>query len=373
MIAKIFRMLIFVLFPSVVLGQSLNLSVSQQTSGNDVATFQLEGGKVSIGSGSIQFLSSGSTVEDYKAFGVSPDYSKVIVLQWDGEKGNMLLYGSAGDTLNSYSTITLADEASFGVYPFNNGNLVLRDKIANFTFYDTFGEIVTSVSSSSQSKEGEAISELVMSANGETVVVYSPKIKRNGELGSKAMVMKQDDKFNDVFFDSDRYLKNVTISADGDIIALLTAKEGADDQVRIMDKFGNELNTITVDERLVGASFADEAKYITLYSGGRVMVYSTLEGESLGATSFRSSIFLADYFPDDNLILALTGRYSERTGVMNGAEFRAINLEKRAIESKEFPASLGFNKAITPRLTRTSAGEYKLEGGSKVIEIKANF
>lgn len=355
-----------------VVAQSLNLSASSETADHNTSTFLLDEGSISINSGSLEFLSSGKTVSDFKGLGISPDFSKVSVLKWSGEKGEIQMFNSAGDLLNAYSTITLADESSFGVYPFNNGNLLLRDKISNFTFYDTFGEIAKSVSSSSQSKGGQKISEVAMSPNAETLVIYNPQVKRKGELGSSAMV-KQGDDFKDIYFSSDRYLKNVTVSDDGDIIVLITAKDGTDDQVIIMDRFGNELNTITTEEDLKGASLSKDAEYITLYSGGRVMVFTTVDGESQGATSFRSSIFLADYFPEDNLILALTGSYSERSGIMNNVEFRAINLKKRAIESNKFPGAVGFHTAMTPKFVRTSADHYKLMGGSKQIEIEVNF
>lgn len=367
-----FRALILFLIPGVAAAQSLDLSVTPQTSDNNPSTFLLAEDEVSIGSNAIQFLSSGASVE-YQNLGVSSDYSRVSVLQWTEGEGEIILYNSEGDELYSYSTITLGDAVSFGIYPFNNGNVLLRDKIANFTFYNTFGQIFTSTSTRSQSKEGEAISEVAMSRGGETIVLYSPKIKRNGNLGSKAKVMTGPKKFDDIFFSSDRYLKNVIVTDDGDIIVAITAKEGTDDQAIIMDRFGNELNRISADEDLIGASVSDGAEYITLYSGGRVMVFSLLSGESQGATSFRTPVFLADYFPADNLILALTGSYSERAGTLTGAEIRAINLEKRAITSENIPGPLGFHQAIPARLIRISADNYRLEGGSKQIEIEASF
>jgi hypothetical protein len=334
----------------------------------------LESGEISIGSESLQFLNTNSTANRYEAFGISSDGSTVGVLNQSGGEGRIVLFNSDGDTLNSYSAKLLgSDDPSLAVFPFNNGDVILRDNITNFTFYDTFGEISTNMSSSSQSKEGEAISEVAMSPDGKTVVVYNPKIKRNGNLGSKAQVMLSDETFHDIYFNTDRYLKEVSISRDGDFIVAITAQEGTDDRVLIMDKFGNELNSISTGENLVGTSLSDNSGYITLFSNGRVMVYNTFGGDQLGATSIRSSAFLADYFPEDNIIVILMGNYSENTGIMNGAEFRAINIGQRKIVSKEFSGALGFSKAITPQLVRISAGEYQLVGSSKRVTVKANF
>jgi hypothetical protein len=372
--ASLLRILVLVLLPSILIGQSLNLSVTKKTSDNNSSTFLLDRGEVVIGSESLQFLNTNSTVSRYEAFGISPDGGSIGVLKRSAGEGRVILLDSAGDTLSSYSAKSLAsDDPSLAIFPFNNGSIILRDNITNFTFYNTFGEIATNMSSSSQSKEGEAISEVAMSPQGETVVVYNPKIKRNGSLGSKAQVMLGDKEFHDIHFSTDRYLKEVNVSEDGNFIVAVTAQEGTQDRVLIMDKFGNELNNISSDEDLVGTSLSDNAEYITLFSTGRVMVYSTLDGDRLGATSLRSTVFLADYFPEDNVILVLMGSYSENTGVLNNVEFRAINIGERKIASKEFSGDLGFNNVIITQLVRTSADEYQLIGSSKHVTIKANF
>jgi hypothetical protein len=366
------KIAIVFLFPSMALGQSLHLSVTEQTADNKRTTFTLGNSKVTFGSQSVRFLDS-DTEQNYDAVGVSPDNTIISTLTWDGQEGEIALYNSRGEKLNAFSTISLADETSFGLYVFNNGNTLLRDKIANFTFYDSFGEIVTSMSSSSQSTEGEAISEVARSATGNTTVIYNPKIKRDGELGSKAQVRTGTKEFEDIFFSRDRYLKNVTISKDGSLIAAVTAKQGTDDRVLIMDNYGNELNTISVEEDLKGVRFTDDLENITIYSGGRVMVHNTISGESLGATSFRSPVITADYFAADNLIIALTGNYSERSATLRSIEFRAINLQQRSIASKQFSGVLGLNDTIELRLVRDSSNSYMLNGANKRVIIRANF
>jgi hypothetical protein len=367
-----FRILVFFLLPSIALGQSLNVSIADQTADNNRSTFTLGNSKVTFGSQSVRFLDS-DTEQNYDAIGVSSDNTIISTLTWNGQEGEISLYSPEGKKLNAFSTISLADETSFGLYSFDNGNTLLRDKIANFTFYNSFGEIVTSMSSSSQSTEGEAISEVARSTTGNTIVIYNPKIKRNGKLGSKAQVRTGVKEFENIFFSSDRYLKNVTISKDGSLIAAITDKQGTDDRVLIMDKYGNELNTISAEEDLKDVRFTDDLEQVTIYSGGRVMVYNTLSGESLGASSSRSPIITADYFPADNLILALTGNYSERSGILNNIEFRAINLQQRSIASQQFPGVLGLNDAIELRLVRNARNSYMLKGANKNVSVSANF
>lgn len=374
MIHHIARGFILILFPTVLLGQSLDLSVPSPTANNNPSTFLLEQGEITIRSHSILFRRSGTTIKDFAAWGISPDNSIVGILKDTPEGGEMALLNSRGDTLYSYSTATISsDDPSLAVYPSNNGTVMLRDNITNFTFYDKFGEIYANTSSGSQSEEGEAISEVAMNPTWETLITYSPKIKRGNNFGSKAQVKLSDRKFKDIFTSTDRFIKDFTVSEDGHMVMTITARQGTADQVLIMDKYGNRINEISADENIVGASLSADNEYITLYSRGRVMVYSVMDGNSLGATSFNANIFMADYFPEDDLILALTGDYSEGAGVLNNVEFRAVNLEQRSITSEELDGSLGFTEKIEPALKRLSSGEYQLVGSSKRIKIGANF
>ena len=372
MITKLLKLVLILCFPAATLAQSLNVSVDSETSKHGTSTFLLKKGKVTFNSQAVRFQTSGTEVP-FKSVGISADKSVVSILSWKGEEGEVSLYNSQGKKLFDYQSITLADEASFGIYPFGNGNSIVRDKIANFTFYDTFGEIITNISNSSQSEGGEAISEVASSESGETVVLYNPQIKRNGTLGSKAQVRIGPEQFEDIYFSGDRYLKDVTVSDDGSLISLITAREGTSDQVEIVDKFGNELNTISADEDLKGVNFTKNLKQLTIYSGGRVMVHNTLNGESLGATSMRSPVIVANYFPEDNLILVLTGNFSERSAILNSVNFRAINLEQRSITSQKISTALGISNAIDVEFKRNGANSFTLEGANKKVNIRANF
>jgi hypothetical protein len=374
MLARMLRLLILTLLPSVVLGQSMELSVSGATANNDPSTFLLQGSEVKLSNTDIHFLSSGTSIGSYEAFGISPDQSVIGLLKRTGEKSRIALFATTGDTLTAFTGSLLGDkDPSLAIYPFNNGEALIRDNINNFTFYNTLGEVSNSMSSSSGSEEGEAISEVVVSANAKTVVVYNPKIKRSGKLGSQAQSMTSSGEFENIFYSQDRYLKDVIISDDGNIVVAITAAAGTDDRVVVMDRYGNEFNSITTDEDLAGGSLSADLEYLTLYSGGRVMVYKTISGERLGATSSRSTVFMADYFPADDLLLVLTGTYSERSGILNGADFKAVNFAKRKITSEEFSGALGFNKALKARLERSSANTYHLKGASKQVEVGTNF
>ncbi|TYP95600.1 hypothetical protein LX73_0909 [Fodinibius salinus] len=375
MAAFALRVLFIVLFPSIVLAQSISLSITAATSNNNGNTFLVDGNKVTIKSDRLRFSSSGKTITDFLDVDVSADESIVSVLQQSGDDGTISVYDAKGKLLTTYSsTVTLGtSDPSKAIYSANNGHVLLRDNITRFSFYDIFGNVAASMSSSSQSKQGEKISQVVTSQDQSGTVIYNPKIKRNGKLASRAQSKRADNNFEQIFYSQDRYLKDVTISDNGDLIVLITGKSGAQDKAVIMDLYGNVLNSISVDDNLKGGSFSSDYGFITLYSSSRVMVYSLLDGDRLGSTSLDGKVFLADYFPEDDLILAFTGNYSAGSGMLDNPSFEAINLKKRSIVSKELSGSVGFTKALTPKLIRISDDSYELKNGSNEIRIETDF
>lgn len=188
-----------------------------------------------------------------------------------------------------------------------------------------------------------------------------------------AQVRMPDNSFDNIWFSTDRYLKNVSVSNDGTVITVVAASNGSSDEVIVMDRFGNELSSFTTDEDLIGAELSEDAGFITLYSGGRIQVFRTLSGERIGSTSMRSPLFKAEYFPEESIILALSGTYSENSGVLNSVEFHAINIEQRSIARQEFDTALGFDDRITAEFIRISPNKYRLVGASKHVDISANF
>lgn len=370
-----FRILIslfLLFFPVFSAAQSLSVNVRDHAAGSNV--FQLEAGAVSVNSSGIRFLASGKRASGFAAYGISPDLSVVGTIVSNYEGTFVTVYNSAGDTLvaNAIHQVSEGDP-SLALYPLNTGEVLVRDNINRFNGYDTFGNRIIEVSSSSQSEEGEVISEVASDPAGKTTVIYNPKIRRNGGLGSRARILDPAGSLQDIYFSNKCILKQVKVSGNGQFIALVTASEGSADEVIFIDRYGNELNRIQSDEDLAGVQISPGAGYLTLYSTRRVLVYEALSGERVGSTSFRSSLYLAAYFPNDNVIIGLAGEYFENSGILNNAEFHAIHLGKRQLARHETGAGMVFNSAISPRLVRTSAYSYRLLGTNKEINIRADF
>lgn len=367
--------LFFILFlPVIISAQSINVAVTPATTGNGSSVFSLANGAVvELESGQIRFSDSGLT-SNFAAVGVSPDRTVVSLLDNVEGRAEVTLLNARGDTLNKYTSIALgSNDPSLSVYPTNAGHLLLRNNIMNFTFHDELGEIGTNISNGSSTQQGETISELVTNPGHETFIIYTTKIKSGGTVGSKVQMIDTDKQLRQIFQSDDRYIEDLKLSDDGNMITVVTAADGTHDRVTVMDKYGNEINTIVSEEELVGANLADNGKYLTLFSDTRIRVYNLLNGENMGSTSLQQPVFMADYFSEDDMLLIISGYYSSSSEDLNNIEVKAVDLARRDIVSESFSEVLRFHEVFTPEIRRISSNKYQLVGANKELSIEVAF
>jgi hypothetical protein len=212
-----------------------------------------------------------------------------------------------------------------------------------------------------------------MDPDGKTILLYTPKIKRGSQVGSQAKVLSDNNSTDDIYYSSERFIKDATVSNNGQFIILITAKEGTDDMAIILDRYGNELNSISTEEDLLAGYFTSNNRQFIIHSSRRTIVYSTLSGERIGSTSFRSPLILAQYFSEDHTIVGVTGNKVENTEIYQNLEFHAINLEQREIARREFSGALGASPNISIQFLREARGQYTLKGMNKIINLRASF
>lgn len=356
------------------MGQSLQLSVDTQTRQNSPSTFLLGGSNINLSGNYLVFKKTGAQLSRFASYGISQDGSLVATLAQSFGKSEAVLFSTAGDTLLAFEPpkIDPADPST-AIYPVAGGASVVRYNIARFDFFDSEGHRIASASNSSGSQGGESISELAMDPLGKTIVVYNPIIKRNGKNGSRARAFDGKKDFYDLYYSTDRTIADLKVTRNGQFVVLLTQKDGTNDEITVTDRFGNTLNTLSFDQKIQGFQLGEEGKYVTAFTQRRAMVYGLLSAKRIGSTSFRSTLVFADYFPQDHVIVGLTGKYYPQTGMINGGKIQLVHLAKRKIVDQQIGTSLGSSKKIPMRLKRTGAYRYDLLGTSKLIHIRASF
>lgn len=375
------RLLLLILFlPATLWGQSLNLSVDSPTTNNSTDTFALNGGEVSFTDNSIRFLENGNVIQGYAEYGVSPDLSIVAVAHWAPEGNSVLIMNAAGDTLITYPTVGFSErDPSLALFPADNGSLVIRQNVSSFTFYNTFGESRETVIGGMQSEDGATMPRVMMDPAGNTVFIYTPRIRTGRGIGSGIQrVAGPGNSLEDIFYSEERSVEYAEVAPGGQFLVLVTARDGTDDRIVLLDRYGNRLTEIQTEEEVVGANLTTDGEYLTVYAERRVVIYSTGDGERIRSASSRAPLIRAQYFPEDEIILGVTGSLSEQSARMSDVEFYAVHLGRGEIARESLDSEIGFGTsrsgtAFSPLFRRNSAGNYTLLGGSKQVTVQTAF
>jgi hypothetical protein len=276
-----------------------------------------------------------------------------------------------GSVINSGDYNKIPNDPSFKIYPLQNGSYIVRENVANFVLFDSFGSVIRPISNSTQSKDGEKISELATDPMGKTIVLYNPQVRNGSKRGSQAKVIGLDSEAN-IFYKEDREIKAVRVAESGEFIAIASNKDGAENEVTVMDRFGNEIRVIPFDQEVKGLNLYGSGSTLTVYSGGRVAVYNVLNGERLGSSSFRGApLQFANYSGSDQTIVGLTGDLNGTT--LSNIEVRIINVAARKIASQEYGGTLQVDDLDKISLERRGRFNYVIQGMSKDLRLNAQF
>lgn len=343
-------------------------SITIQAPGNqgsfDSNTFSVADGTIKASGG--QFVLGSATIANPAAWSFSPSNRKAAFLQKQGGV-NVLSYNADGIKLfETNLEFFQASDQTINAYQFDNGNVVLRDNVANFSFFDPKGERVYTVSNSSGSAQGEKESEFASNPSGSTIVLYNPIISFGSTTGSRAQFV-YGDQDTDVFFTSQtEEIKTVKVSHDGAFITILTNAN----KVLIYDRFGNELFQLDSDEDLIGATLHESAEYLTIYSGSRVQVYQVPGGQRVGSASSRSSILYAGYDPESQTIVALGGALNGLK--INEPEITAVSISKRKIAREDVPFSISTLDLGRVDMEK-SGSKYAISGLNRDLLVQVSF
>lgn len=294
---------------------------------------------------------------------------KKVLTSKNGADGITISESDNSELVTGKYSFPSSADPSLEVYPLQNGAFIVRENIANFLMYDSFGRVQRSISNSSQSEGGESVSEIALDPNGKTIVLYNPKVVSGGVTGSRAQLVDDKNRSINLFYSTDRAMTSVEVSANGEFIGLVSTKSGSDDEVQLMDRFGNTLQTISFDQEVGGVTFSENGLFVTIYSGSRAAAYEIRSGERVGSTSFRNTtLHFAAYDPTDKTIIGVTGSGSS---TLSDVELHTVNVSARKIARKEFAESLDVTGKIS--LKRTGTGRYTISGLSKDLNLRASF
>jgi hypothetical protein len=366
--------LLFIFLFSLILSTSLQArQLSVQAVGghssNSQNQYPLDGGVLESDRGYFTIGESG--VFNPESWSISYQNQKAGFLETREQSVYLTIFETSGNKIvdRELEFFDVNDE-TLKLYLFDNGRSVTRDNVANFTFFDPDGELIYSVSNSSQSSEGERESELAASAYGNTIVLYNPVINYGESRGSRAKVVFGENDQKVFFRDESAQILQVKVSESGSYITLLTG-DGSNYGVYIFDRFGNELNQFSFDDEQKGVSISDDAQFVTVYSGGRTQVLNALTGERVGSTSSRSPVINSRYFENDDVILVFGG--VQEGNRIDRPTVSAIHIGQRQILREEINESLSIYDVDRIDITQLQSNSYRIDGLNRSLNIQADF
>ena len=277
-----------------------------------------------------------------------------------------------GKIINKGAYKSMGADPSFKIYPLQNGAYIVRENIANFVMYDSFGSVIRPISNSSNSADGEKISELASDPMGKTIVIYNPQVRNGDKRGSRAKIVGLENSDMHVFYREDQEIRAVRVSESGEFIAVASGKEGSDDEITIMDRYGNEIRKIPFDREVKGLNLYGSGSTLTVFSEGRVAVFNVLTGERIGSSSFRGgTLQFANYSASDQTIVGLTGDLNGTT--LSNIEVRIINVAARKIASQKYSGTVQIAELENISMTKNSRFNYTITGMSRDMNLKASF
>lgn len=364
--------ILFAFLPVTGLSQSISISALSDHSGNQPGTIPLKDGTFRIGGNSVQLTSSNQSVNQTGVAGwsVSDGGHKIgLLLRENGLKLSTYDYRGSQIAENNMEFFEGGDQ-TLEIYQFDDGRTVVRDNVANFSFFDASGKLIYSVSNSSQSMEGESESRLAADPSGSTVVLYNPIISAGGQTGSRASLVFGPNNTVVFFQDNNREITHLSVNENGTLISLI-AGTGSNTQSIVFDRFGNELNRFDFDDTQLGLTPDATETYLTVYSSSRIQVYNLITGERLGSASSRQTIIHAQYHPEDEVILAVGG--AKNNGRISDPMMMAVHLSKRQIARSEITFPISAHDGEKIRQIRLRPDQYRITGLNRHLDVTTQF
>ncbi|MCC5940095.1 MAG: hypothetical protein JJU37_00990 [Balneolaceae bacterium] len=361
--------LLFSLVSLPAFSQSISVSQNQDHASNSTNTFPTKSGTISISNGSYQFADE--QLFDPASWAMSNQRGKLSFLL----RRDVLVLNSFDDTGVSLIEKELEffdpSDNTLKLYQFDDGRAVVRDNVASFTFFDPKGNQAFVISNSSQSVDGERESQLSADRAGRTIVLYNPVIAYGSDTGSRARVVIGEDHFATLFNSTEREIKSLKVSDDGAYITMIVTT-GNSDEILIYDRFGNQIFSLSPDDQVRGVTLSKNATHLTTFAGNRMQVYNIQTGERIGSASSQASIVLAEFLPDDDIVIGLGGSLGNN-GILASPTVTAVHISRRQIAREQIDLPLSVFDEEYLSIARNAAGTYTVYGLNREIEFRVQF
>lgn len=319
----------------------------------------------------ISILNTNTTLSNPKSWNISPDRSVLAAITATGVEE----YEYPGKVLASVSQQAQGgNDPSLAVYPLNDGKFIMRSNIAHFDFNNSAGKTLATASNAVGTKEGEAISDVLMSPTGMSAYLINSKIKKGNSVESRIQRWDLVSGNTSAIYYGNGPIADVKLSKDGALLAIESESDGHS-VITIIDGFGNEIREHSFKEKLSGYSLSGQGtdRYLTVWKGNLIRTFDVMSGKRIVYTSFQGpQVEQAIYESHDHNLVGVALTNEGKT--IHKFEVFVVNMLKRQIATQNYDGSLLWDPEHLPlRITREGMGQYVVTGISTPLKIAASF
>src|SRR6056297_2387394 len=352
--------------------QTLTAEFYPVNSASNLSQIPLQNGLLSVAGDMVQFgTESRVTMANPLELSVSADGRLVGALQNRGGLSAYIFNDEGAELVSAALQNINSGDETLGFTLLNSGEFIVRDNVANFSFFDASGNRRSTYSNSANTAGGEKTSQVAVSSDGVLTVVYNPVIQYQNEQGSRISIVTGDNEADEFFNSMSRVILSLSVSEPDKNILVVTENSSGSRSLHYFDRFGNLLFEMAPDLAIDGFNMSDDGNYVTIFAENRVQVYRTATSERLGSATSRSSIAQAAYFPDRNLILALGGELTNQG--IETPEITAVDLRQRQIERVRLTDAVAYMGQSRVTIRREGTNTYRIDGINRTIKVTAQF
>jgi len=312
------------------------------------------------------FTATHESVAPLSSVRFSPDALKIGV--YTGRELRLYAYPGRLITTSTYAVggEVAMEDPSLALIPLNDGRVIVRSNISQFSFYDLKDSLLSTVSNAMGTRGGEEISDVAVGQGGAWVYLINPKIIRNGHIEARVRRwIPEQDKVESIWYGSGRIVWYRLLDRGAMIALHLDTAAGS--RFMVLDAYGHVFFQKSFEKKMTGGTFSDDGRWFTVWTANTIQVYDLLHGKRVLYTMVQGPpVHAARYFPEDQVLLGV-GWEADGRRIGKVRVFAVDRRRRRLVSQKVIATERGLPGYRPVRIQRIYKRVYLVRGLSNSL------
>ncbi len=332
---------------------------------SEARTVRIRGNELVFGDGS-------NMISGAYQWAFSENRAYIGALYVQGNHVSVEIYRTDGTLVNRIHPVADydPDDPSIRLFMRNDGSFIYQDNIAGFSFFDKREGQLYRASNSSGSPDGETISELFAPAAARSVFLVNPEIYHGERVQSRVQSVDYVGSPIQVALFEGMRIIDIQVHSTGRLLLVHAEEQASGHHFGFVLSYrGHNIAEIDYEDELMEELVLSSCGgYVTGRASGRVMVHETISGERMGSASFRETVLIAQYMPDQ-VLAVITGRKSTERN-LNDLRGHMIDLQQRDVIRERTELNTIASEYFPLKLEYINSGSYLIRGTSRYIQMR---